>query len=465
MTEGRTAVRPYNNRKNMLVTLKLRFIQRRQQLVWGVGLLLIATTFHQIKPLFTATAYDYPFSSPDNIDITGQLEQEIAFHKNRIRQTPEDGLSQAALASAYLKLARATGDASWYLLAEQAAQQSLQKLPFNNEGAQIVQAKVAEARHDFDRAIALAHQVLTTQPYSEPAQSILITAYLGKGNLAEAQMTANNLVQQVPTLGTLTLRGLVNVAQGKDAAAIQDFVTALNAEEPQEAGSSAWTRTLMGRFYASRGDYQTARQLYQEALEILPRYPLALVQMAHLDTRQGHYRLAKRLYSKVFISPDYPNVWDHVALQGMAQVAALQGNDSESQTLWQQAEDQFRQHEDLDTFGHRRALAQLLLARGNRGDLSEALALMVADLDVRQDAETLDTYAWALMRLGRWQDAQQVLQTAIEQGTRSAIVFYRAALIEQQLGNEATAQQYFKDVQTIDPTFSQRDQKMWGLIL
>ncbi|MEM9484409.1 MAG: hypothetical protein AAGA83_12025, partial [Cyanobacteria bacterium P01_F01_bin.116] len=69
-------------------------------------------------------------------------------------------------------------------------------------------------------------------------------------------------------------------------------------------------------------------------------------------------------------------------------------------------------------------------ARGNRGDLSEALALMVADLDVRQDAETLDTYAWALMRLGRWQDAQQVLQKAMDQGTRSAVIFYRAALIE-----------------------------------
>lgn len=449
----------------MLVTLKLRFIQRRQQLVWGIGLLLIAATFQQIKPLFTTTAYDYPFSSSDNIDITGQLEQEIAFHKNRIRQTPEDGLSQAALATTYLKFARATGDASWYLLAEQAAQQSLQKLPFNNEGAQIVQAKVAEARHDFDRAIALANQVLTTQPYSEPAQSILITAYLGKGNLAEAQIIANTLVQQVPTLGALTLRGLVNVAQGKDAAAIQDFVTALNSEEPQEAGSSAWTRTLMGRFYASRGDYQTARQLYQEALEILPRYPLTLVHTAHLETRQGHYRSAKRLYSKVFSSPDYPNVWDHVALQGMAQVADLQGNHSEAQTLWQQAEDQFRQHEDLDTFGHRRALAQLLLARGDQGDLSEALALMAADLETRQDAETLDTYAWALMRSGRWQDAQQALQQTVEQGTRNAVIFYRAALIEQQLGNKATAQQYFRDAQTIDPTFSQRDQKMWGLIL
>ncbi len=456
-------MRPKNNRKPMLVTLNLRFIQRRRQLFWGVGLLLMVTTVHQLKPLFTTTAYDYPFSPPDNTDITGQLEQELAFHKNRIRQTPDDGLSQAALASTYLKLARATGDANWYLLAEQAAQQSLQKLPFNNEGAHIVQAKVAEARHDFDRAILLANQVLENKSYSEPAQSILITAHLGKGNLTEAKTIADSLVQQIPTLGSLTLRGLVHVAQGQDTLAIQDFETALNAEEPQEEGSSALTRTLMGRFYASRGESQTAQQLYQEALDILPRYPLALVHMANLKTRQGEYRAAKKLYSKVFTSQDYANVWDHVALQGMAQVAKLQGNRSEAQKLWQQAETQFRQHQDLDTFGHRRALAQLLLDRGEPADLPEALALMEADLAVRQDAETLDTYARVLIQLGRWQEAQQVLQTALEQGTRNAVIFYRAGLVEQQLGNESAAGEYFEAAQTVDPTFGERDQRIWGL--
>lgn len=311
----------------------------------------------------------------------------------------------------------------------------------------------------------MANQVLQTQPYSEPAQSILVTAYLGTGELEKAGAIATSLVQQIPTLGSLTLRGLVHVAQGKDAIAIQDFTAALSAEEPQEAGSSAWTRTVMGRFYASRGDHQTAQQLYQEALEILPRYPLALVHMANLKTRQGHYRSAKNLYSQVFTSQDYPNVWDHVALQGMAQVANLQGNQTDAQRLWQQAEAQFRQHEDLDTFGHRRALAQLLLARGDSADLPEALALMEADIRVRQDAATLDIYAWVLMRLGRWQEAQQTLETAIAQGTRNAVIFYRAGLIEQHLGNQSAAKQYFQMAQTTDPTFSKRDQQIWGLSL
>ncbi|MEA5467171.1 tetratricopeptide repeat protein [Leptothoe sp. PORK10 BA2] len=183
----------------------------------------------------------------------------------------------------------------------------------------------------------------------------------------------------------------------------------------------------------------------------------------HRKSEMHPYRSANKLYSQVFTSQDYPHVWDHVALQGMAQVANLRGDRPEAERLWQQAETQFRQHQDLDTFGHRRALAQLLLARGDQADLSEALGLMAADVNVRQDAETLDTYAWTLMRLGRWQEAKESLQTAIGQGTRNAVIFYRAGLVEQQLGNESAAGQYFEAALAVDPTFGQRDQQIWGL--
>ena len=101
----------------MVFSVKLRFYQRRQQLIGGLGLLLLVTLIPHLKS--SPTSYAYSFSSPSAVDITGQLEQEVSFHKNRIRHTPEDGLSQAALAGTYLKLARATGDATWYLLAEQ----------------------------------------------------------------------------------------------------------------------------------------------------------------------------------------------------------------------------------------------------------------------------------------------------------------------------------------------------------
>lgn len=430
---------------------------------FGMGVVVAGAIALQLILRLDASPYRYPFASPGQTDVTGQLEQELAFYQQRVHQSPQDGLNQAALAAVYLQFAKATGDANWYLKAEQAANTSLKNLPFHNLGAILVLANIAEAKHDFGQAITLANQVLETQPQSEGALTVLVTSYLGKGQVADAEKAATQLVNQVPTLGAHTLMALVYGAQGQDEAALSQFQAALAVEEPGEAGSSVWTRTVLARFYASRGEVQQAKRLYGDALRIVPRSPLVLTQLAQLETRMGQYRAAENHYAQVFISRDYPNVWDHVALQGMAQVKVLRGDRGGAEVLWQQAETLFRQHQDLSTFGHRRELARLLLARGNRQDLPEALMLMEADLHLRRDPETLDTYAWVLIRLDRWVEAEVVLQEVIATGYRSAVVYARAAQVANHLGKQDQAQAYGQLAQSTDPTFGVRDRSLWGL--
>lgn len=75
-------------------------------------------------------------------------------------QIDSGGLVKAELAAAYLAKARAGGGAHYYLLADRAARESLEALPVFNEGAMLVLARVAEARHDFPVALELANRVL-----------------------------------------------------------------------------------------------------------------------------------------------------------------------------------------------------------------------------------------------------------------------------------------------------------------
>ncbi len=412
--------------------------------------------------LDSAYRYRYQLSSTGN--VTQALNQEIRFYQERISRNPEAGLDRAALAKAYLKMARASGDASWYLLAEQTARASLVHLPFSNHGAILALARVAEARHDFKEAIALAEGVLKEEPGNEDAQSILVTSNLALGKVDRASLVADAIANRVPSVGSLTLRALVNQAQGKDEAAIQDFQQALAAEEPGETGSSAWVRTLLGRFYFQRGNHQLAGQLYREALQILPRYPQALVNLAELETRQGHYKAAERLYSQVFVSPAYPNVFDHVALHGLARVKALQGNSSEAQKLLNRAETLLRELLDVNSFGHRRELARLLLESDRPQDIAEARSLMFSEASLRRDPETLNTLALALSRSGRWREAQAVMRLALRWGIRDAGMFYRAGTIEQQLGNHSQAVFYFQQAQKTDPTFDEQAQQTLGVI-
>jgi tetratricopeptide (TPR) repeat protein len=421
-----------------------------------VAIALIAIPFFRHNSLNSPYSYPFEPSAPGNNTL--RLEKEIAFYQKKIAQDPESALNQASLAGTYLKMARATGEASWYLLAESTAQQSLAKMPFDNEAAVISLARVNLARHDFRQALKLIKPISK----SENTLPLLVTAHLALGELDEAQKAANALVNRIPSLGSLTLKGLVEVSRGEDEAALKDLQQAIALEEPEEAGSSVWARTLLGRLYYKQGKLKEAESLYQESLRILPTYPPALLNLAQLEIRQGRYSEAEKLYSQIYLTlQKSPTVYDHVVLRGMARVKDLQGKTEEAKALRNQAETRLR--EDLTGFGHQRELAQLLLERGNPKDISEAVSLMQTELKNRQDAETLDTWAEVLASAKRWQEAERAIQTAIKSGVKDPAIFQRAATISQALGKEAVAANYLAKVKQTDPTFNLPAEQASGL--
>jgi hypothetical protein len=92
---------------------------------------------------------------------TQAFVREIAFLQERVNRNPNDGLDLAGLAGAYIAKARVSGQNAWYVLAEQAAERSLAALPLEigNTGAQLALAEIAQAQHDFSRALTLIDSV------------------------------------------------------------------------------------------------------------------------------------------------------------------------------------------------------------------------------------------------------------------------------------------------------------------
>ncbi|BAY66573.1 tetratricopeptide TPR_2 repeat protein [Calothrix brevissima NIES-22] len=440
-----------------------------------IGLLIaapIATTlFFTLAPhQRQQTPYRYNFSPslPGTENRRATLQEEITFYQEKVRQNPDSALNLTALAQTYLKMAKATGESNWYLLAEQAAQRSLSHLQFNNQGAIMVLARVAQARHDFTEAIRLSQEVLKQQSNNDNALAVLVTSNLAMGKLPQAKIAADTLVNKLPTQGNLTLQALVLVAQGQDKAALETFKYALAAEEPGELGTSAWTRVLLGQFYYKYGQLELAESLYKEALRILPRYPLALLHLAELETRKGNYQIAENFYAQVLPkSQKSATIFDHAVLRGKAKLKQLQGKEVEANQLLNQAEILLRQENATGhsngSFGHRRELARLLLEKNNPQDTAEALSLMQAEINIRRDAQTLDTLAWALLRSGRLSAAQENIQAALQLGTKDAGIYYRAGIIAKALGNQQQALNYEKIAQNIDPTFNEQARRMSGL--
>lgn len=404
--------------------------------------------------------YRYHFRRPRQGEITNLLRDEITFYQGRIARTPQSGLDRAALADAYLKMARVSGTLGWYLLAEDTARESLANLPVNNAGAMLVIARVAEARHDFGTALRLARAVGPT----EDALPIVVTSNLARGDVPAATQATTDLAAAYPSLRSYTLRALVEIARGQDAEAEADFQRALVIEEPEEVASSTWVRSLYGRFAYQHGRLDLARELFNEALHILPQYPLALADLAVLDLRQGRYAAAiDHLTRVVTISRASPNVYDHVVLRGLAQAQELAGHPNEAARFWNDAEARLRQDVASGAYGHRRELARLLLTRGHAGDLPEVLSLLRAELTVRQDPDTLDTLAWALSRAGRWREADRVARQSLRWGVHDARYYYRAAATAEAVGDAARAQTYRRVMRMADPTFDERALAVAGI--
>jgi len=357
-------------------------------------------------------------------------------------------------------MARITGDLRWYFLAEDTARESLANLPVSNAGATVILARVAEARHDFSVAIRLARAAGPT----EEALPVVVTSNLARGDVPGAAQATSELLAIAPSLQGYALRALVEIARGQDAAAEEDFRLALAMEEPEEVASSTWVRSLYGRFVYQRGRLALARELFSEALRILPQYPLALADLAVLDLRQGRYAAAiDHLTAVVTVSRESPNVYDHVVLRGIAQTKEFEGHLDEAARFWTDAEARLRQDAASGAYGHRRELARLLLTRGHPEDLPEVLSLLHAELAVRTDPDTWDTLAWALSRAGRWQEAYDAIQQALRWGVRDARYFYRAATIAQGLGDTKHAAEFFKLMRATDPTFDQRALDVAGI--
>ena len=429
------------------------------------NLLFISDKFSNQSPENLDANYRYHFSESlrNNPNQKEAIQQEIAFYQQRLAVDSRSGLNRAALAGSYLKMARATGEGGWFLLAEQAAQRSIADLPFDNKGALLVLARIAEARHDFVTALRLAKQVGSD---NEDAIALAVTSHLAMGKVSEANAAAEALVNRIPNLGSFTLRALVRESQGRDAEVLQDYRQAMAAEEPGEVAGSARARSLLGRFYARRGQFVQAKALFLEALRLVPRYPLALIYLADLETRQGNYREAEGYYSKVSAySGGAGTLFDRFVDRGMARVKDLQGEAIECRRLRDKAEAGLRQEQVSGArgFGHRRDLASLLLEKGRSQDVAQALALMQEEVKIRRDAVTLDTLAWALSASGEWQKADRVMAEIRRSGIRDAGMFYRAGAIAHTLGKDTESRAYFQKAKEIDPNFDSQSRQALGL--
>jgi tetratricopeptide (TPR) repeat protein len=361
---------------------------------------------------------------------------DVAFLEARVARTPE-GLDFAALARAYLKQARRTGQSRWIEQAEAAARRSLEILPVSNAGAVLALAEAAQMKHGFAESLALCERILTERPRDSRALSLQATARLGLGDGAGALQSADALVDRAPISEHLALRAVVLSAAGREREALHDFRRAAALEEPGDPEGSAWLRAMWARLALQRGRSDEADNLLREALRIHPWSAPALGLRGDLELDRGRFDEADRAFRDAFQISGDP-----VFLARRAEAKRRKGDGAPAAELLDAAEKALRASP-----GHRVQLAKVLLDKGS----PEALAIAQEEARRRRNVETLETLARALLAAGRPGDARVAVREALRTGVLDARLHELAAGIESRLGCESRARMHLEAAREIRP--------------
>ena len=100
---------------------------------------------------------------------------------------------------------------------------------------------------------------------------------------------------------------------------------------------------------------------------------------------------------------------------------------------------------------YHRAWSLFLLDHNRR--VPEVLENVQDELVSRKDIYGYDLLAWALYKSGRDAEAESAIKSALKLGTRDAMLFYHAGMIERSLGNNATARAYLENALALNPYF------------
>lgn len=365
-----------------------------------------------------ALQYRYPLGERRSVtDTINELSPRAA--------TPNATLADYnELASLYLKRAVAEGSPEDYAAAEAMAAKSLAINPRGN-AATLIPAKLANARHEFLKAIEITKADLAVRQ-SATAYGVLATAYLALGDLVEASRAADAAVRMQAGTGTYLMRALVLEKAGRDAEAAWDFEHAVAVEEAGDADEAARLRALWGRSLIRANRPADAARVLAEALRIAPEHPLALAQRGELLLRTGKLPEARAAFEKAFaLSRQVRYLID------LARAQELSGDATAATETRNTVEKLVRA--DLaasNSTGHRLELVEVLLDRGGAGPINEALAMAQEEVLARPSDATRFQLARAQLASGDRKGAQVHVAAILAMGVRDARVYELAARVE-----------------------------------
>ncbi len=370
---------------------------------------------------------------------------DIEFYRARVTRDPRSARDFTQLAGLYLQRARETADNEDLVRAEETARHSLSLRRGRNEEASGVLASSLLGQHRFTDALEVARDLLAADSTSIAARGLVAETELELGRYEEAGRQFGMLASYQGDLGVAPrlarwaeLRGRPEegrrlLRQARDAARRRHGM-------PRE--QVAWFHLRLGDLALRAGQLDEAERELEAGLAILP----------------GDYRLLGTLARLHAVRHD----WRHAADVG--ELAVSRALDPATLGLlydtWVALGDTAKAEQYYRAMAvavlrqpgpYHRAWSLFLLDHDR--EVPRVLRNVESELRTRRDIYGNDILAWALHKSGRNAEARVTMARALSLGTRDAMLYFHAGMIDRSLGDTASARARLETALAINPSW------------
>jgi len=387
---------------------------------------------------------DQPFDPAAELD---RVRADVSFWADRLAADPANVAAAVRLADANAADARLTGDVRGYTRALGAADVALEAHP-RYVPALASRASSLIALHRFGEARDAARMILAQDAANSVALGVIGDASLELGDLADAGAAYQALRLSDGGSASLVRDGRLAFVRGDTGDAVTADEAAVDAalDEGLEGGALAFFHATLGETRVAAGDAAGARNAFENALQVRPELPAALVGLARLDAFEGRLDEAVRRLDTAIAAipaPDWlarrsdllerrggPTDADAAAAD-RATIEAIGGLAGEAGSVYDRG---------------------LVLYLADHGlDPDRAVRLARDELAIRPDTYGYDALAWALLGAGDAAAADEPMRLALAAGTEDARLWYHAGVIDAALGRGDEARVYLEQALELGP--------------
>lgn len=406
-----------------------------------------------IGALFGAAPRSAPLSlagAPTARESLAQSRQRVLFFEHRLSRNPDDIDILNRLSAMYLQRLRETGAFLDLDLALRASRRSLAVVPpIRNVEGLTTRAMAEFASHEFVAARNDARTLVQLDGSGMP-YALLGDAYAELGDYGAADKAYRRLRTAVGNRDENVATRSARMAwlKGENTIAKDELSTALAAELRRSAPSRervAWYCWQLGDTAFFAGDYAAARERYDDALAVYPRYFRALASSGRLDAAQGAFQRSVSDYNAAIAALPDPTF-----VAELGDVYALAGDRTSAE----------REYSLVAFIGHLSAMNGVMYNRqlvmfdaDHDRKPREAYRLAQREYAVRRDILGADAVAWTALKAGKIAEANVAMRDALRLGTNDPRLLYHAGMIAQASGNAKSARTFLAKALHLSPGF------------